>query len=58
MAAKKRSGKGRAATRGVKDLSVRKSKNVKGGAPTPKGKSSPSDFNFTHLYDKSSPVLG
>lgn len=55
MATKKRSGKGRAAkTRDVKDLAVRKAKNVKGG----KGKASPGDFSFTHTYDKASPVLG
>ena len=37
----------------LRNLKAKKAKAVRGG----KGKASPGDFQFTHLYDKSSPVL-
>ena len=36
----------------VKDVATAEAQAVSGGKPTP------GEFNFTHLYDKASPVLG
>jgi len=36
----------------VKDVATAEAQAVSGG------KASPGEFNFTHLYDKASPVLG